>query len=144
MNNTEPMIAARQARAAAAEQAATRSIRKFIRTGTPVTFTAVAADAGVSTGYLYRHPTLANKIRKHRPVTRPRPETTATKDSITSALRQHIRALTEEHQRERVELAAQIDQLRAELDAALGELITLRRVHHAKTANVDHTTTDKW
>lgn len=90
-----------------------------------MTFSAVAERAGVSRGYLYRNPELASKIRTERdrtPVVAPAP--TAVPASVEAALREHIRRLEANHERELQTLREENQHLRQQLQTALGELIS--------------------
>lgn len=58
--------AASQLRAAAALAAAHRAITLLDARGLPVTFAAVASEAGVSLAYVYKNETIAERIRELR------------------------------------------------------------------------------
>lgn len=111
------------ARAVAAEQRARHAIAELDRRGQPITFLAVAAQAGVSARYLYAHPQLRAAIQQlrdeqhsipSRPARRPR----ANDESI----RARLRGALEENKQLRAENA----QLRDELALAHGEIRELK------------------
>jgi hypothetical protein len=54
------------ARSVAAEQRAQHAITELDRRGQPITFLAVATEAGVSARYLYAHPQLRTMIQQLR------------------------------------------------------------------------------
>ena len=91
----------------------------------PITFSAVAARAGVSREYLHRKPDLADKIRSARSSPTPRPAVTADAASVSviRALREHIRRLEAEHALEVRGLHADNEALRRQLQHTLGALL---------------------
>lgn len=114
--------------AARSEQTRSRAhaaVAALVKERRAVTFSAVAERAGVSRGYLYRTPELASKIRTERdrpPAMAPAPtEVTA---SVEAALREHIRRLEATHERELQTLREENQNLRRQLQTALGELIS--------------------
>jgi len=107
------------ARSIAAEQRAQHAIAELDRRGQPITFLAVAAEAGVSARYLYGHPQLRATIEQlrdeqHSTPSRPPRHPRASEESI----RARLRGVLEENKRLRAELA----QLRAELALAHGRV----------------------
>lgn len=128
---TSPLTAARRASAQQKRQDADAAIRRLVRRKAPVTFRAVAAEAGVSAGYLHRHPDLAPRIRQLRTNSgsgRQLHVAQETDHSIEAALREHIRRLEARHQEQLHNLRQENASLRTELEAALGEVLALRRV----------------
>ena len=80
------------ARSIAAEQRARHAIAELDRRGQPITFLAVAAEAGVSARYLYAHPQLRATIEQirdeqHRAPSRPPRHPRANDESIRARLR---------------------------------------------------------
>lgn len=129
-------MVARRAAAERKRKAAEAAIRRLVRRKAPVTFRAVAAEAGVSAGYLHRHPDLAPRIRELRDAVgsgrgglsvAPAP---GDGGGIESALREHVRRLQADHAREVRDLRQDNARLRSELEAALGEVVALRRGQH--------------
>ena len=108
-----------------AVQRAERAIRQLVKEGRPVTFTAVAEHAPCSTAFLYGHAELKRRIthlrEQHRRATLPTPPADPdTPSSVVRTLTLQTAALKRRH---RDELA----QLRQDLAAAHGEILTLRR-----------------
>lgn len=116
----------RQAAAAKRRAAAARAetgIRILTKTGQPITFRAVAAAGGVSVDFLYRHPELRARIEQLRgqqpaPAGQARPD--SSRDHAASGVVATLTARLTELRRELAETKAQ-------LAAAHGELLTLRR-----------------
>jgi hypothetical protein len=111
------------ARSVAAEQRAQRAITELDRRGQPITFLAVAAQAGVSARYLYAHPQLRATIQQlrdeqHSAPSRPRRHPRANDESI----RARLRGALEENKQLRAENA----QLRDELALAHGKIRELK------------------
>jgi outer membrane murein-binding lipoprotein Lpp len=124
----------RQAAAAKREAAAARAeagIRKLAKTGQPVTFRAVAAAGGVSVDFLYRHPGLRARIERLRGH-QPAPAANASPgepgnpgaSSVVTTLTARL-----------TELRRELAETKAQLAAAHGELLALRR--HPGTAPDD-------
>ena len=111
------------ARSIAAEQRARHAITELDRRGQPVTFLAVAAEAGVSARYLYSHPQLRAAIEQlrdeqHNIPSRPPRQPRANDESI----RARLRGTLDDNQQLRAENA----QLRDELALAHGEIRELK------------------
>jgi hypothetical protein len=116
----------RQAAAAKREAAVARAetgIRALTKTGQPITFRAVAAAGGVSVDFLYRHPDLRARIerlRGHQPApTRNSSPGEPGNHAATSVVATLTARLTE--------LRRELAETRAQLAAAHGELLALRR-----------------
>jgi Family of unknown function (DUF6262) len=117
-------IATLRQAAAAKHQAATAraetGIRKLTKTGQPVTFRAVAAASGVSVDFLYRHPELRARIerlRGHQPALAPSaPPGNPGASSVVATLTARL-----------TELRRELAETKAQLAAAHGELLALRR-----------------
>jgi hypothetical protein len=112
--------AAATRRSQAAQNRARSALRALDTRGEPVTFQAVALAAGVSRQWLYTQPELREEIEQLRAATdaaaeRPVP---ARERASENSLRHRNRALLEENQRLRAELAA----VKEDLAVALGEL----------------------
>ena len=65
-DNSAHLIAAARARSHATQKRATNALRRLDQAGTPITFGAVAAEAGVSRSWLYRQPGLRAEIDRLR------------------------------------------------------------------------------
>jgi Family of unknown function (DUF6262) len=116
----------RQAAAAKREAATARAetgIRKLTKAGQPVTFRAVAAAGGVSVDFLYRHPELRPRIerlRGHQPApaggAAPGNPGNPGASSVAATLTARL-----------AELRRELAETKAQLAAAHGELLALRR-----------------
>jgi hypothetical protein len=120
---SKALRSAAAARSIAAEQRAQHAIAQLDRRGQPITFLAVAAQAGVSTRYLYSHPQLRAAIEQlrdeqYRTPSRPSRHPRASDES----LRARLRGTLEENKR----LRCENDQLRDELAHAHGEVRELK------------------
>jgi len=116
----------RQAAAAKRDAAVARAetgIRALTKTGQPITFRAVAAAGGVSVDFLYRHDELRARIERLRgqaPATaRREPGNAPGNGAATSVVATLTAKLTE--------LRHELAETRAQLAAAHGELLELRR-----------------
>lgn len=118
----------RAATAARTEQAtakATAAIRKLASAHQPISFTAVARHAGVSTDFLYRHTHLRAEIERHREKHShrhrpPRPEPEERSSSAVRALSRKLREQRRAHHQE-------VSELRKALAVAQGDNLELRR-----------------
>ena len=112
------------ARSIAAEQRARHALAELDRRGQPITFLAVATEAGVSARYLYAHPQLRATIEQlrdeqHSTPRRGCPQHPRANDE---SIRARLRGTLEENKRLRAENA----QLRDELALAHGEIRELK------------------
>lgn len=121
-DNSHHLITAARRRHELTRARAIQALRELDRTGTPITFDAVARHARVSRSWLYSQPDLRAEIQNLRDATRRAPTTavpTAQRATDTSLLRrleaanERNRHLTEENQRLRRQLAEALGQLRA-------------------------------
>lgn len=122
----EHLRQATRARTQEAGKRARAALAELAKAGKPISFTAVARQAGVSTDFLYRDPELRSQVERHRvrsgsasaaPVGPPG-------DSSTSAAVRALSArLTLQQQTHREEVSA----LRRALEVAQGENLDLRR-----------------
>ncbi|TMR40534.1 DUF6262 family protein [Actinomadura geliboluensis] len=119
---------AAQTRTQQAEQRANTALAKLVKTGTPISFAAVARTAEVSTDFLYNHQELRREIEKRRTTSRgahrPTADGTAGDAASTSSA---VRALSHKLSEERRIHHEAIKQLREALAAAQGENLELRR-----------------
>lgn len=110
----------------AAEQAQ-KALARMIKNRQPVSFTAVAREAGVSTDFLYRHQRLRSRIERHRAKSglgrNQRQPGEELSGSSSSAVRALARRLEDERREHRIHTA----ELRRALEAAHGENLELRR-----------------
>ncbi len=127
---------AAQTKSAAATARAEAALRSLVRAKARITFRAVASQAAVSTDFLYRHPELRPRIDELRarqarlPLRR---SLTATRKSSESNV---VRTLTTRLAEARQEIAT----LKAELPAAHGELLVLRRKRESRARRARLTT----
>lgn len=93
--------------------------------GKPITFASVARKAGVSTDFLYRHPTLRRRIHELRTTTTShrQPSSEPSTSGPSAAIRALSVQIKEMRRRHHEETAA----LQAALAVAQGENLTLRR-----------------
>ena len=100
------------------------AIRSAVRGKIAVNFQAIAAAAGVSPDFLYRHPQLRPRIEQLRSQARPQHSASNVEAGARSNV---VRVLTRQLQDERRARREQVDELRAALAVAHGELLQLRR-----------------
>jgi hypothetical protein len=115
------------ARTAAAEDKARRALRRLSRSREPLSFTAVARAAGVSTDFLYRHAELRAQIERHRAKYRGTPAHAAIDDEPGSSSSSAVRVLTRKLEEERRAQRNEVAELRRALEVAQGENLELRR-----------------
>jgi len=112
------------ARSLAAEQRAAHAITELDRRGQPITFLAVAAQAGVSARYLYGHPQLRATIQQLRDEQRGSPSPAPVRERPREeSIRARLRGTLEENKRLRAENA----RLRDELELAHGQVRELKQ-----------------
>jgi hypothetical protein len=126
--NVAALTDAARRRHANAQQAVQRALREARKTSGPVTFAGIAAAAGVSTDFIYRHPELRTQVETLRRSRSSPPARGATDDSDSAAaastlVRRLSQQLVGERRRHREEMA----ELHHALEAAHGELLSLRR-----------------
>jgi Family of unknown function (DUF6262) len=115
----------RQAAAVKRQAAVTRAeagIRALAKTGQPVTFRAVATAGGVSVDFLYRHPELRARIERLR-CHKPAPTGHALPGEPGNNASSVVATLTTRL----TELRRELAETKAQLAAAHGELLALRR-----------------
>lgn len=128
--NTENLLRAARAKREVAIARAEKGLRRLLKTGSPITFQAVAAEAGVSKDFLYRTPDLRDRIMDLRGKTAPTTEPTRAAPRSeephldTSSI---VRTLTTKLATERSTNQKKIAELEAALAAAHGEILYLRR-----------------
>ena len=134
---TAVLAAAARAKSEAKAAAADQAIRRLVRKGEPVTFQSVQREAGVSHAFLYGNTELRGRIERLRDQSRPKPPPPdeANRDNtIVQALTSQITHLKKQH---RDESAA----LRAALEQAHGENLELRRELSRLGGNLQSSTT---
>lgn len=117
---------ATRARTEKAEKRAHAALTQLAKAAEPISFTAVARKAAVSTDFLYKHPELRTLIERHRKksgqVSGARPPETAS--SSTSAA---VRALSARLAQQQQAHHQEVNLLRKALEVAQGENLGLRR-----------------
>jgi len=110
-----------------AEKAVTVALREARKANVPITFTRLAAAAGVSTDFIYRHPALRAQVEALRRVrngpgvqTHRNVDTDAAESTVVRRLSQELVDLRRKHHEE-------VTRLQKALAAAHGELLELRR-----------------
>jgi hypothetical protein len=118
-DNTEPIIAAARRRHELTRAKTIRALREFGHTGTPVTFEAVARQAGVSRSWLYAQPDIRAEIQRLRDTTAktPTPAVPARQRASDASLRSRLETVLARNR----ELASDNQRLRRQLAYALGD-----------------------
>jgi len=120
---SKALRSAAAARSVAAEQRARHAIAELDRRGQPITFLAVAAEAGVSARYLYAHPQLRATIEQLREEQRSAPSRPPRRPRASEeSLRARLRGALEENKQLRAENA----ELRDELALTHGQIRELK------------------
>lgn len=128
--NPDNLRRAARAKHEAATHRADEALRRLAKRDAMVSFSVVAAEAGVSKDFLYRSSDLRDRIEHLRSNHQRRRRTAPSSDESTvpdtsSVVRTLTLELKELRRRHRDELA----ELNAALAAAHGELLQLKRVH---------------
>lgn len=128
--------AAAKAKSQAKTLAAEQAIRALVKRAEPVTFQAVARQAGVSHAFLYAHPELRGRIEHLRDRNRPLPTpearaTDAPQSTLTLTLTSQITQLKKRHRDEILALRAALEQAHGE-NLELRRELTRRRDHHTQ------------
>ncbi|MGO8852010.1 DUF6262 family protein [Mycobacterium sp.] len=123
----EALQQATRRRRETAEKAVTAALREARKANVPITFTRLAATAGVSTDFIYRHPALRGQVEALRRVrndpgaaTQQNADTDAAESTVVRRLSQELVELRHKHHE-------QVNKLQRALAAAHGELLELRR-----------------
>ncbi len=118
----ETLRKAAAAKRAAATARAEAGLRKLIKANAEINFRAVAAAAGVSVDFLYRHRELRARIehlrsrQQAKPVPPPAAPEPAGAETVVAALTAKLR-----------QARTEVTDLKAQLAAAHGELLVMRR-----------------
>jgi hypothetical protein len=118
-DNTAGIITAARRRRELTRAKALHALRELDRTGTPVTFDAVARAAGISRSWLYGETDMRAEIQRLRQATRraPDPPISTTQRASDASLLARLRAATDRNRT----LAEENQRLRRQLAQALGE-----------------------
>lgn len=119
--NPEILRAAAKAKTERATTRAEAAIKELVRRRETINFRAVATAAHVSPDFLYNHPELRSRITQLRGSATPRMERPA--DSTSNVAAALTARLADQQRRNREE----VQRLQAELAAAHGEILSLRR-----------------
>ncbi|MGX1854063.1 DUF6262 family protein [Streptomyces sp. NPDC055299] len=122
----EHLRKATRARTQEAEKRARTALDELAKAGKPVSFSAVARQAGVSTDFLYRSPELRTRIERHRAKggsASAAPAEPPGESSTSAAVRALSARLTRQQQAHHTE----VERLRKALETAQGENLALRR-----------------
>jgi len=129
-DNSQHLIAAARRRSERTRQQALSALRRLDATGAPITFEAVAREAGVSRSWLYTQDDLRAEIgrlrERHRPSS-PTPSTPDRQRASTTSLLRRLEVATERAQR----LEQENRQLHEALAHALGTTRTTRVLGNA-------------
>ncbi|WP_436739828.1 DUF6262 family protein [Streptomyces sp. BBFR102] len=117
---------ATRARTEKADKRARAALTQLAKAAEPVSFTAVARKAAVSTAFLYKHPELRTLIERHRTKSGPVPDVRSPEVG-TSSTSAAVRALSARLAQEQRAHHQEVTQLRKALEVAQGENLTLRR-----------------
>ena len=124
-DNTAHLLAAAQRRADRTRRRALDALRRLDAAGGPVTFEALAREAGVSRSWLYNQPDLRteiDRIRAHRQPSAPAPSTPERQRATAESLLRRLQVATDRIRR----LETDNQQLRDALARALGDARTTR------------------
>jgi len=125
--STEALAKATEQRQKRAETAVEKALRHARASQQPVSVASIARAAGVSTDFIYRHPTLRPQVEDLRRARRAPvggavqiPDTEAAASTLVRRLSQQLATERRKHRQE-------VAQLQDALAAAHGELLVLRR-----------------
>ncbi|MFC0359106.1 DUF6262 family protein [Kytococcus schroeteri] len=122
--NATPLVKYQARRSQQTHDRAVQALQELVKKRQPVTFSSVALAAGVSRGYLYRNRELAKLICAERDRKPPLQAVKAQAcGSVEATLRAHIRRLEATHEKEIRALREENEDLRRQLQNALGELL---------------------
>lgn len=113
-DNRHHLAASAARRSDETRQKTIEGLRRLDTTGTPITFTTVAAEAGVSRSWLYRDPHIRTEIERLRVATRDAAPTPAAQRASDASLRERIETLLDDNRtlrRENRHLQEQIEML---------------------------------
>jgi Family of unknown function (DUF6262) len=123
----EALQQATRQRRETAEKAVNAALREARKANVPITFTRLAATAGVSTDFIYRHPGLRAQVEALRRM-RNGPGAATNRDTDTDAAESTVvRRLSHELVDLRRKHHEEVTRLEKALAAAHGELLQLRR-----------------
>lgn len=121
----EHLREAARSRTDESEKRARAALDQLVKAMQPVSFVAVAREAGISTDFLYRHQKLRSLIERHRAKTGAIPAQRP--DHSESSSSAAVRALSARLTRQQQEHQREVARLRKTLEVAQGENLDLRR-----------------
>ena len=137
-DNSRHLIAAARRRSERTRRQALRALRRLDATGTPITFEAVAREAGVSRSWLYTQDDLRAEIgrlrERHRPPS-PTPSTPDRQRASTNSLLRRLQVATERIQR--------LEQANRELHEALAQALGTTRTARVLGDATKHDTPER-
>lgn len=111
-----------------AESSVEKALKQARASQEPVSVTSIARAAGVSTDFIYRHPTLRPQVEDLRRARRNATSTDAVHEpDAQAAASTLVRRLTQQLATERRKHREEVAQLQAALAVAHGELLAMRR-----------------
>jgi hypothetical protein len=125
--STRALAEATQRRRENAENAVKRALGESRKARTPVTVTGIAAAAGVSTDFIYRHRELRPQVEALRRAHPASAAAAADASEMAAADSTLVRRLSQQLADTRRRHREEIAELRRALEAAHGELLILRR-----------------
>lgn len=112
-DNHQHLAAAAARRSTTTRQAAIETLRRLDAAGTPITFSVVADEAGVSRSWLYRDSQTRAEIERLRAATQKPTATPAAQRSTDASLRERIETLLDDNRTLRQENRRLQDQIAA-------------------------------
>lgn len=125
--STQALAEATRRRREHAENAVKHALRQARQTREPVTVTGIAAAAGVSTDFIYRHRELRGQVEALRRARSTTPARPPDHPDIAAADSTLVRRLSQQLVDTRRKHRDEVAELRQALQAAHGELLRLRR-----------------
>ncbi|MGW1817422.1 DUF6262 family protein [Streptomyces sp. NPDC002125] len=136
-DNSPHLVAAARERAAATRERAIAALRRMDAAGQPVSFDAVAREAGVSRSWLYTQPDLRAEINRLRERHRPASSAPQVPDQQRASEASLLRRLEVATARNR-QLEAEVRELREQLARALGQQRAAAVTSSAGTSTTGH------
>lgn len=123
--NTENLIKARKNLSVEKMHAVEQATRHLVKQRTPITISAVAREAGVSSAFIYKHPNLRAKIGKLRETKRgiQAVPDKPSEDTVLNALRLKMRNMEQQHKNEVKALQAQLADANKRIERLTAELV---------------------
>lgn len=125
--NTDNLRRATEAKKTAALARAEKGIRDLLRRGAPITFEAVASAGSISKGFLYANSDLRSRITMLRDQSDHAVDMRSPPREPGDDTSSVVRTLTTKLAAERASHRAELAELRSALEAAHGEILSLRR-----------------